>query len=98
MDDRLRDTVEGGRSRRGAGFFGCAPAADPLRAAARRGTGGAEICPAKTRRDRLKRATQAGVEHYRDRKIRSGLSAVTGSAGRQTREPAAAIQRGRLIA
>ena len=70
--------------------------ADPLRAAAGRGTGGAEICAAKARRDRVQRTAQAGFEPHCNGKGRSGLSVVAGGASRQAREPEAAIQCGGL--
>ena len=60
--------------------------------------GGAKIRAAEARRDCLQRAAQAGLEHHRDREGRSGLPAVARRAGRQAREPAAAIQRRGLIA
>jgi len=61
-------------------------------AAARRGIGGAEICAAKARRDRLQRATHAGLEHHCRREGRGGVSALARRAGRQARQPASAIK------
>ena len=60
--DRCGEAVEGRPPRRRARSVRCASAADPLRAAARRGLGGAQIRAAEARRDRLQRAAQAGRE------------------------------------
>src|SRR5216684_2450899 len=95
--DRRGQTLESRQARRRARSVRRPSAADPLRAAARRGLGSAQIRAAKTRCDRLQRAAQAGFEHYGNCKGRGGLSAVAGRAGRQAREFAAAIQRGGVI-
>ena len=63
--DRCREAVEGRQARCRARSVRRASAADPLRAAARRGPGGAQIRAAEARRDRLQRAAQAGREHHR---------------------------------
>jgi 4-hydroxy-tetrahydrodipicolinate synthase len=80
--------------RRRARFVRRPSAADPLRAAARRGTRCAQIRAAEAWHHILQRAAQAGCDHYRHCEGRSGLSAVAGGAGRQARQSAAASQRG----
>ena len=62
--DRRREIVEGRQARCRARSVRCASAADPLRAAARRRVGGAQICAAEARRDRLRGATPAGRQHH----------------------------------
>ena len=69
-------------------------AADPLRAAARRGSGGAQIRAAEARHHCVQRAAQARRDHHGHREGRSRLSVVAGGARRPPRQSATAIQRG----
>ena len=58
--DRRGQALEGGQARRHARYLRRASAADPLRAAARRGPRCAQIRAAEARHHRLQRAAQAG--------------------------------------
>ncbi|MGY2905889.1 dihydrodipicolinate synthase/N-acetylneuraminate lyase [Bradyrhizobium sp. URHC0002] len=94
--DRCREAAKGRQTRCRARSVRRASAADPLRAAARRGAFGAQIRAAEARHHLVQRAAQAGCYDYGDRKGRSRLSAVAGGARRSPRQSATAIQRGRL--
>ena len=88
---------KGRQARRRARSVRRPSAADPLRAAARRGPGGAQIRAAEARHHLVQRAAQARRDHHGDRKGRSRVSVVAGGARRPPRQSATAIQRGGLV-